>query len=1192
MLLLAMLLFAQAVLAVEMAAPPPEKLRLQLQALPKFQFAGYYAARQQGFYAEEGLDVEIQPRDSGQDVLQQVMSGQADFGIGDAGLVAHAANGQPLTLVAAVLQHSGQALFSKRSLAISAPNAILGKRIMFDATSNDFSPVRMLFSKLKMQPEQYQSVLGGSIDELLRGKSDLIVGNSTELPHEFKKRGIAFNSIQPLDYGIDVYAELLFCSLQQIQAHPERVERFRRASLKGWHYALEHSEELVRLLRQQYHSDSPMKALRHEAEVMRRLMLPEQVPLGHLDSQRVKAIAEQYQTLNMAPALSPSQLQQLVYYPRQPQLPSGDQPRQANPSAQPSWIGTLPAKILDIAEFVVIAMVIFLLFGYWIYRLHREVVALRLSEAELALLYTNMSLGFALHQVQRDHTGNIVDYFYLQINPAFEAMTGISRENVCGKSARQLQANSESHWLKHFADVEADGKAKHFESHAQASNRWYITDCYQAGKDRFVVLLHDISERKYAEQKLQLSARVFSDAHEGIIITDVHAGIIDVNAAFSSITGYSREEVLGMNPGLLKSGRHDNDFYQAMWADLLDHGHWQGEVWNRRKNGEHFVELLTISALRDDSEQVINYLGIFSDITESKKQQQRLEQLAHYDPLTQLPNRALFADRFNQAIANSRRTDELLAVCYLDLDGFKRVNDSFGHEVGDELLIEVAKRIKLKLRESDTVCRLGGDEFVMLLEKLQSPQQCEETLKRIHAALAEVFIAGSKEIYISASSGVTLYPLDKDEPDILLRHADQAMYAAKQAGRNCYRFHHYPSFGHSYSKSSNVVRPEDEGDEIQLALQYEQFCLHYQPKVNLKTGEVIGVEALIRWQHPQRGLLMPGEFLPQLESTTLELDISNWLVRQAFQQLQNWLNQGVKLQISINVSPRFLQWQNFLPMLDSVLNEYPDVSSRQIELEVLESSVLDDMESVAEVLRQCYYQFGVSSALDDFGTGYSSLTHLRHLTINTVKIDQSFVRNMIDNPDDQSIVESVIGLAKAFKREVIAEGVESLDDGIFLINLGCSLAQGNIIAPPMPGSQVLDWVRDYRNPPVWQQQAESKRNAGQRQLLLLRIQQQHWLQRIQSIYQKRDNASRWPILIPKKTHLGKWLLRSQLNKTIDPLPLQQLQQSLAQQCKLAMLLRQHQQEHHNEQAVAVLARLTQASERTDLLLRQLEQSTA
>ncbi|WP_230874623.1 sensor domain-containing protein [Methylomonas sp. LL1] len=568
-----------------------------------------------------------------------------------------------------------------------------------------------------------------------------------------------------------------------------------------------------------------------------------------------------------------------------------------------------------LAQYAGVSLLVLLLFGYWVYRLCREIKARRVSESELAMLYSNMSLGFALHQAIRDQQGKIVDSRYLEINPAFEKITGISRQQCIGTRSSRIALNSLNHCAKHFTDVETGKKPLHVEIHCQTTGRWFDNDSYQAGPNHFVVLLHDISERKRdelalkaseeklrlsqyyggigiweydmlnnrriwseivangfgfpktenpkwahflatvckedrplvidalrqhlrrgrkydveyrinvsgkkcwmrsvgqverdqngkplrmlgivhdiserkrAEEKLKLSARVFSDAHEGIMITDADVRIIDVNAAFTELTGYGHDDVMGKNPNLLKSGRQDAGFYAAMWGTLSRDGHWRGEIWNRHKDGNIYPQLLTISAMRNGGGEVINYIGLFSDISESKQHQQTLERLAHFDPLTGLPNRSLFADRFSQAIAHSKRAGSLLAVCYLDLDNFKPVNDSFGHETGDELLIEVSLRIKSNLREYDTVCRLGGDEFALLLQDLQSQQQCEETLRRIHDALADPFILSSHPVWIGASSGVTVYPLDSAEPDILLRHADQAMYQAKHAGRNCYRIY-------------------------------------------------------------------------------------------------------------------------------------------------------------------------------------------------------------------------------------------------------------------------------------------------------------------------------------------------------------------------------------------------------------------
>lgn len=364
--------------------------------------------------------------------------------------------------------------------------------------------------------------------------------------------------------------------------------------------------------------------------------------------------------------------------------------------------------------------------------------------------------------------------------------------------------------------------------------------------EKFSGFVQDITERKLAEEQLQLSARVFSDTHEGITITDANKKIVDVNPAFCEITGYSRTEVIGENPRILSSGKQTPEFYEVMWQEINEHGHWQGEVWNRKKNGEVYAELLTISSLTNDSDEITNYVGVFTDITSSKRQQEQLSLMAHYDVLTGLPNRALFVDRFHQAIAHSKRTETMLAICFLDLDNFKPVNDNYGHETGDKLLIEVAKRISANLREEDTVSRQGGDEFALLLNDIESYTQCEQTLQRIHHALAEPYLINDYPHKITASSGVTLYPSDNGDIDTLLRHADQAMYQAKLAGKHRHQLFNPEQDKHTINKHHQL-------DEIKRALINDNFNLYFQPKVNMVTGDVFGVEALIRWLHPDRG---------------------------------------------------------------------------------------------------------------------------------------------------------------------------------------------------------------------------------------------------------------------------------------------------------------------------------------------------
>jgi len=631
----------------------------------------------------------------------------------------------------------------------------------------------------------------------------------------------------------------------------------------------------------------------------------------------------------------------------------------------------------------------------------------------------------------------------------------------------------------------------------------------------------DITYQKQAEDQQKLAARVFGEAHEGILITDADGNIIDVNPTFSKITGYSKQDVIGKNPRILQSNQHNPMFYRDMWQTLIREKHWRGEVWNRKKDGELYAELLTLSALCDEEGQVINFIGLFSDITHLKHQQEMLEQLAHYDPLTQLPNRTLFADRLTQAIARSKRDKSLLAICFLDLDGFKPVNDQFGHEAGDSVLVEVAERLKYCLREEDTVSRHGGDEFALLLGELHSIEECCETLMRIHHAIAESFVIHQQDIHIGVSSGMTIYPLDDVDPDTLIRHADHAMYQAKLAGKN--RYHLFDA-----NQDQLVIDHHKQLSDIESAFTLMQFVLHYQPKVNIKTGQVIGVEALIRWMHPQRGLILPQEFLPVIASDELEIRIGDWVLDQALRQLSIWRKQGLTIEISVNISAYHLLSPGFIAHLESALASNPLVASHFLQLEILESTALDDLSAVNRIIKNCRDVLGVTTALDDFGTGYSSLAHLRHLPVNAVKIDKGFVRDMLDDPDDYAIVESVISLSQAFRHQVIAEGVETLEQGLVLMLMGCSIAQGFGIAKPMLASEVASWIADYQPFPDWQAFANKSLTTLQTQVTIRRIYLNQWLQRVhQCLNSNQNSMAYWPIMLPNKSHFGRWLGQAQ-----------------------------------------------------------------
>jgi diguanylate cyclase (GGDEF)-like protein len=448
------------------------------------------------------------------------------------------------------------------------------------------------------------------------------------------------------------------------------------------------------------------------------------------------------------------------------------------------------------------------------------------------------------------------------------------------------------------------------------------------------------------------------------------------------------------------------------------------------------------------------------EIIENAEHHEQLERMAHYDLLTNLPNRVLLADRLSQSMVQCQRRNQSLAVAFIDLDGFKAVNDRHSHNVGDELLVEVAQRMKEALREGDTLARIGGDEFIAVMIDLEKIEDSEPVLKRLLKAAAKSITLGDAVMKVSASIGVSLYPQDHVDADLLMRHADQAMYVAKQAGKNRYHFFD--------TTQDNAIKTQGQSiDDIRSALDRLEFVLHYQPKVNMHTSEVIGVEALIRWQHPVRGLVPPLDFLPAIEGHTVSLELGEWVIGTALSQINQWRSIGIHLPISVNISAYQLQQDNFITRLEGLLAAHSDVNPHDLELEILETSALSDISQVSATMNACH-ELGVRFAIDDFGTGYSSLTYLRRLPAHMIKIDQSFVRNMLEDADDLAIIKGVVELAKAFHREVIAEGVETIEHGVALLKLGCELAQGYGIARPMPSGDIPEWISSWKADDSWQ----------------------------------------------------------------------------------------------------------------------------
>lgn len=580
--------------------------------------------------------------------------------------------------------------------------------------------------------------------------------------------------------------------------------------------------------------------------------------------------------------------------------------------------------------------------------------------------------------------------------------------------------------------------------------------------------------RKQADERLRQAAIVFESTQEGVIIADLDARILAVNKAFTDITGYSEDEVRGHKPSIQRSGRHGPEFYQTMWASLMNVGQWQGEIWNRRKNGEVYPTWMTLSTVRDEAGRPTHYVSVFSDISQLKRSEEELARLAHYDPLTHLPNRLLLQSRLEHAIDRAERHGDRVALLFIDLDRFKTVNDSLGHVAGDHLLVEAARRLLERVRDEDTLSRFGGDEFLLILEPVGDPEGAAVVARDLLQALEAPFhpVAGS-EAYVSASIGISIYPDDDLSPIPLLRDAETAMYQAKDTGRNRFCFY-------TADMNANAVAQLELETALRRAIERDEFILHYQPKVNLRSGRIIGAEALLRWRREGDQLESPARFIPLAERTGLIVPIGDRVIDAACRQLRAWREDGLAdLHLSVNVSAQQFYSGDLVSVVEQALARH-GVPASQLELEVTESMLMVDPERTVTILRELR-RIGVLLSLDDFGTGYSSFSYLSRFPINTLKIDQAFVHSIVTEPEAAMIAVSIIELAHRMRLKVIAEGVETEEQFHYLRSRNCDQIQGYYFARPMPEEAFRAMVRDGKSLPP----APLDEAAGERTVLLV-----------------------------------------------------------------------------------------------------------
>jgi diguanylate cyclase (GGDEF)-like protein/PAS domain S-box-containing protein len=680
---------------------------------------------------------------------------------------------------------------------------------------------------------------------------------------------------------------------------------------------------------------------------------------------------------------------------------------------------------------------------------------LRESEEKLRGLFELCPLGIAL----TDMNGH-----YVEFNEAFRTICGYSAEELHALDYWALTPTKyKSHEAEQLASLRRTGHYGPYEKEyirkddapiSLELNGMLITG--NDGQKYIWSIVEDITARKKSEAELQIAATAF-EAQVGIIVTDANGVILRVNNAFTDVTGYAAEEVVGQTPRLLKSGRHDSAFYASMWETIRLAGVWQGEIWDRRKNGEIYPKWLTITAVKDKDGVITHYVSTQTDITERKAAEKRIEGLAFFDQLTGLPNRTLLLDRLKQAAAASSRSGDRGAVLFIDLDNFKTINDAEGHDVGDELLKQVAARLKMYLREGDTVARFGGDEFVVLLVGLdeqanEAATQAEKVGKKILSGLGEPYMLDGQESTSTPSIGITLFGNSQATIEELLKQADLAMYQAKASGRNTLRFF-------DSEMQTAVTRRVSLEKDLRDALREDQFTLYYQPQVDAN-NRCTGAEVLLRWQHPKRGMVFPDEFIPLAEETGLILPLGNWVLETSCSQLAAWRKRSDvnHLDLAVNVSARQLRQKDFVEQVLTILDR-TGADPTKLKLELTESHLLTEVEDTIEKM-VALNKKGVKFALDDFGTGYSSLSYLKRLPLEKLKIDRSFVTDVLIDSNDAAIAKTIVTLAKSLGLKVIAEGVETKEQCDFLADSGCHWYQGYLFSRPLPLVAFEEYLRN------------------------------------------------------------------------------------------------------------------------------------
>ena len=1007
-----------------------EPVTLQLRWMHQFQFAGYYAAVHKGFYRERGLEVTISAGSSIKTPVNEVLKGNAQYGEANSELLERFLKGEPLVALAAIFQHSPSVLLSLKKNNIATPHQLLGKRVMMVGGGTDDIDFRSMLANEGIKESDIHILASSyNIQDLVDGKTDVFNAYLTNEPFFLKQQGIQDQVINPMNYGIDFYSDILFTTQDELKNHPERVKAFREASLLGWEYAMSHKQEIIELILARYSQQKTRAHLEFEAEAMENLILPGLIPMGNINPGRFQRMAEIMQEFGLVE--TEIDLDDFIYDP--------------NPTIS---LDVYVKTTLIISLLLIISAIV----GVLLFRLNRrlstEVARRRKLESNLQENYESYqaaintpALGFLIVDMQ----GKI-----LEANDAYVCMSLYNKEELSAMAIQDIEAKENSaETAIHINAIKNAGFSRFRSAHRRKDGTEWpveIVSTYSAVHGgRLFVFIEDIGEKAIQESHLKLASLVIDTMDQAIVITDSSNKIISINPATARISGYSTEEVIGKNPRIFSSGRHDRAFYEALWASLKTNGHWEGEIWDRRKDGTVYVKWMSINAIANSFGDVSQYLSVSSDITDRKKTEELIWEQANHDSLTGLTNRSYYNNRLNEELNHCKRSGSSLALLFIDLDGFKGINDTLGHEVGDKLLVELADRLKSRVRNTDVVSRLGGDEFTLLITDSQHPEQIGSVAELVLKAFNDPVRIDGHEIRIGASIGIAIYPADGVTADSLTRHADTAMYQAKEGGRNTFKFFS-PEMDDTSLTRLNLIH------ELHEALVTPPFQLYYQPKFRLPGRELIGMEALIRWPKGNRELRMPLDFIPAAEETGLIIPIGKWVLAEACRQTSDWNRRfTTELKVAVNFSSRQLLAPDIVNEILGTL-EKEGLAAHSLEIEITESSLMLDTEQAIHTMKHLTEQ-GLSIALDNFGNGYSSFNCLKRFPISTLKIDRSFVRTLAQNSKDAAFVQAIISMGESLELEIVAEGVETEVQLDFLLQHQCGLAQGYLLGKPMPATE-------------------------------------------------------------------------------------------------------------------------------------------